>query len=243
MMEFVNLGDATLAAQYVAIEMFRTIQKQSEPKLGLATGGTMEPVYKSLVQLIEHNPIDLSALKTFNLDEYYGLDKDHPQSYLYFMKHHLFNHIDITENQYYFPDNNAVNLEADNQAYDQLVKSPDGVHLQILGIGTNGHIGFNEPGTPFDSNTRLVQLTDETIQANARFFNHVEEVPTRAVTMGIKTIMSAERIILLAVGKKKQPIIHELYHMEIPDTDVPASVLLTHPDVLIVTDNEAAPQY
>lgn len=242
-MEFVNLGDATLAAQYVAIEMFRTIQKQSEPKLGLATGGTMEPVYKSLVQLIEHNPIDLSALKTFNLDEYYGLDKDHPQSYLYFMKHHLFNHIDITENQYYFPDNNAVNLEADNQAYDQLVKSPDGVHLQILGIGTNGHIGFNEPGTPFDSNTRLVQLTDETIQANARFFNHVEEVPTRAVTMGIKTIMSAERIILLAVGKKKQPIIHELYHMEIPDTDVPASVLLTHPDVLIVTDNEAAPQY
>lgn len=241
-MEFVNLGDATLAAQYVAIEMFRTIQKQSEPKLGLATGGTMEPVYKSLVQLIEHNPIDLSALKTFNLDEYYGLDKDHPQSYLYFMKHHLFNHIDITENQYYFPDNNAVNLEADNQAYDQLVKSPDGVHLQILGIGTNGHIGFNEPGTPFDSNTRLVQLTDETIQANARFFNHVEEVPTRAVTMGIKTIMSAERIILLAVGKKKQPIIHELYHMETPDTDVPASVLLTHPDVLIVTDNEAAPQ-
>lgn len=241
MMEFINLGNAKLAAQYAAIELFRTIQSNPQSKLGLATGGTMEPVYAELVKLIQTNPIDLSDIQTFNLDEYYELDRESTQSYLYYMKHHLFDHIDIQPEQYYFPDNDAENLDADNKAYDTLIMQNHPINLQLLGIGTNGHIGFNEPGTPFDSNTRMVDLTQETIEANARFFDSIEEVPTKAVTMGISTIMNSNRILMLATGEKKQPIMKQLYEMQYPDETVPASVLLNHPNVLVVTDNAASP--
>ncbi|WP_414051955.1 glucosamine-6-phosphate deaminase [Macrococcus animalis] len=240
-MDFINLGNAKLAAQYAAIELFRTIQSTPQSKLGLATGGTMEPVYAELVKLIQTNPIDLSDIQTFNLDEYYELDRESTQSYLYYMKHHLFDHIDIQPEQYYFPDNDAENLDADNKAYDTLIMQNHPINLQLLGIGTNGHIGFNEPGTPFDSNTRMVDLTQETIEANARFFDSIEEVPTKAVTMGINTILNSNRILMLATGEKKQPIIKQLYEMQYPDETVPASVLLNHPNVLVVTDNAASP--
>ncbi|WP_414047528.1 glucosamine-6-phosphate deaminase [Macrococcus equi] len=240
-MEFINLGKSTLAAEYVAIEIFRQIQKNKRSKLGLATGGTMEPVYADLVKLIQSNPLDLSEIQTFNLDEYFELDKESTQSYLYYMKHHLFNHIDIRDEQYYFPDNDAENLEEDNKAYDYMIMQDFPINLQILGIGTNGHIGFNEPGTPFDSGTRMVHLTEETITANARFFDSIEDVPTKAVTMGIRTIMKSNRIILLATGEKKKAIINKLFNMTYPDEAIPASVLLHHPDVLVVTDDAASP--
>lgn len=240
-MEFINLGNASLAAQYVAIELFREIKRNPHTKLGLATGGTMEPVYAALVKLIKSNPVNLSHLKTFNLDEYFELDKQSPQSYLYYMKHHLFNHIDIKPEQYYFPDNDRENLAQDNKAYDELIMKEHPINLQLLGIGTNGHIGFNEPGTSFTSNTRMVDLSEETIRANARFFDTIEQVPTQAVTMGITTIMQSDIIILLATGEKKQPIIQQLFDMKQPNEDIPASVLLNHPNVLIITDDEASP--
>lgn len=241
MMEFINLGNASLAAQYVAIELFREIKRNPHTKLGLATGGTMEPVYAELVKLLKSNPVDLSLIQTFNLDEYFELDKQSPKSYLYYMKHHLFDHIDIKPEQYYFPDNDRENLDEDNKAYDELIMKEHPIHLQLLGIGTNGHIGFNEPGTPFTSNTRMVDLSEETIRANARFFDTIDEVPTQAVTMGINTIMQSDRIILLATGEKKQSIIRQLYDMTQPNEEIPASVLLNHPNVLIITDNEASP--
>lgn len=241
MMDVINLGNASLAAQYVAIELFREIQRNPHTKLGLATGGTMQPVYAELVRLIKLNSIDLSHIQTFNLDEYFELDKQSPQSYLYYMKHHLFDHIDIKQNQYYFPDNDRENLDEDNKAYDELIMHEHPINLQLLGIGTNGHIGFNEPGTSFTSNTRMVDLSEETIRANARFFDAIGEVPKQAVTMGINTIMQSDRIILLATGAKKQPIIQQLFHMTQPDEEIPASVLLNHSNVLIVTDDEASP--
>ncbi|MGK0554687.1 glucosamine-6-phosphate deaminase [Macrococcus capreoli] len=240
-MEFINLGSTTLAAQYVAIELLRQIQSNKRSKLGLATGGTMEPVYAQLVQLIQSNPVDLSEIQTFNLDEYYELDTESKQSYLYYMKHHLFNHIDIRPEQYNFPNNDSVQLEADNEAYDRLIMQDHPINLQLLGIGTNGHIGFNEPGTPFDSNTRMVELTNETIQANARYFDSIEEVPTKAVTMGIRSIIKSHRIILLATGEKKKPIMKQLFQMKYPDEVIPASVLIHHPNVLVVTDDAASP--
>ncbi|UTH16484.1 glucosamine-6-phosphate deaminase [Macrococcus epidermidis] len=240
-MEFINLGNASLAAQYVAIELFREIKCNPHTKLGLATGGTMEPVYAELVRLLKSNPVDLSLIQTFNLDEYFELDKQSPKSYLYYMKHHLFDHIDIKPEQYYFPDNDRENLDEDNKAYDELIMKEHPIHLQLLGIGTNGHIGFNEPGTPFTSNTRMVDLSEETIRANARFFDTIDEVPTQAVTMGINTIMQSDRIILLATGEKKKSIIRQLYDMTQPNEAIPASVLLHHPNVLIITDNDASP--
>lgn len=241
MMEFINLGNASLAAQYVAIELFREIKCNPHTKLGLATGGTMEPVYAELVRLLKSNPVDLSLIQTFNLDEYFELDKQSPKSYLYYMKHHLFDHIDIKPEQYYFPDNDRENLDEDNKAYDELIMKEHPIHLQLLGIGTNGHIGFNEPGTPFTSNTRMVDLSEETIRANARFFDTIDEVPTQAVTMGINTIMQSDRVILLATGEKKKSIIRQLYDMTQPNEAIPASVLLHHPNVLIITDNDASP--
>ncbi|MFC6293504.1 glucosamine-6-phosphate deaminase [Macrococcus epidermidis] len=240
-MEFINLGNASLAAQYVAIELFREIKCNPHTKLGLATGGTMEPVYAELVRLLKSNPVDLSLIQTFNLDEYFELDKQSPKSYLYYMKYHLFDHIDIKPEQYYFPDNDRENLDEDNKAYDELIMKEHPIHLQLLGIGTNGHIGFNEPGTPFTSNTRMVDLSEETIRANARFFDTIDEVPTQAVTMGINTIMQSDRIILLATGEKKKSIIRQLYDMTQPNEAIPASVLLHHPNVLIITDNDASP--
>ncbi|MCG7419025.1 glucosamine-6-phosphate deaminase [Macrococcus epidermidis] len=240
-MEFINLGNASLAAQYVAIELFREIKCNPHTKLGLATGGTMEPVYAELVRLLKSNPVDLSLIQTFNLDEYFELDKQSPKSYLYYMKHHLFDHIDIKPEQYYFPDNDRENLDEDNKAYDELIMKEHPIHLQLLGIGTNGHIGFNEPGTPFTSNTRMVDLSEETIRANARFFDTIDEVPTQAVTMGINTIMQSDRVILLATGEKKKSIIRQLYDMTQPNEAIPASVLLHHPNVLIITDNDASP--
>lgn len=241
MMDFINLGNASLAAQYVAIELFREIKRNPYTKLGLATGGTMEPVYAELVKLLKSNPVDLSHIQTFNLDEYFELDKQSPQSYLYYMKHHLFDHIDIKQEQYYFPDNDRENLAEDNKAYDELILKEHPINLQLLGIGTNGHIGFNEPGTPFNSGTRMVNLSQETIRANSRFFDTIDEVPTQAVTMGINTIMQSDRIILLATGEKKLPIIQQLYDMTQPNENIPASVLLNHANVLIVTDHGASP--
>lgn len=240
-MEFINLGSERLAAEFVAIEILRTIKRTREAKLGLATGGTMEPVYAELIKLIHNNAIDVSQIQTFNLDEYYELDSENEQSYMHYMKKHLFDHIDIQPHQYYFPDNKGEHLELKNKQYDDLIMQGHPINLQLLGIGTNGHIGFNEPGTPFDSGTRKVDLSDTTIQANARFFNHINEVPTQAVTMGIKTIMQSERIILLATGEKKRAIIQQLFHMSQPDEAIPASVLLHHPNVLVITDNEASP--
>ncbi len=239
-MRFINLGSRQDASHYVAIEMFKEIHYNQCTLLGLATGGTMEDVYDKLVELLKLNHTDISCLETFNLDEYFMLDPNDPNSYMTYMKQHFFDKIGMQESQFHLPDNDEFDVEEDNEAYDRAIREKGPLHIQLLGIGENGHIGFNEPGAPFDSKTRLVDLTDTTIAANSRYFENQEDVPTKAISMGIDTILSAERIILLALGEKKAKIMAKLYEMNEPDEMIPASSLLKHKNVEFIMDDAAA---
>ncbi|TDM02326.1 glucosamine-6-phosphate deaminase [Macrococcus carouselicus] len=239
-MKFMNLGHRDHASRYVATEMFKEIHFNQCTLLGLATGGTMEEMYKELVYLLKVNRTDISCLETFNLDEYFNLDSNDPNSYMSYMKKHFFEPVGMNDSQFHLPDNDLTDVEEDNLRYDQAIREKGPLHIQLLGIGVNGHIGFNEPGTPFDSKTRVVELTEETIEANARFFKDKEDVPAKAVSMGIETILYSNRIIMLALGEKKAPIMAKLHQMTEPDIMIPASSLFSHSDVEIVMDDEAA---
>ncbi|KAA1039644.1 glucosamine-6-phosphate deaminase [Macrococcus equipercicus] len=239
-MRFINLGSRQDAAHYTAIEMFKEIHYNHCTLLGLATGGTMEEVYAKLVELLTLNHTDITCLETFNLDEYFMLDQNDPNSYMSYMRAHFFDKIGMQQSQFHLPDNDGIDVEEDNEAYDRAIREKGPLHLQLLGIGENGHIGFNEPGTPFDSKTRLVELTETTIAANSRYFDNEDDVPTKAISMGIDTILYSKRIILLALGEKKADIMAKLYAMSAPDESIPASSLLNHPNVEIVMDDAAA---
>lgn len=225
---------ATLVAQ----------RMKAKPRLvlGLATGATPIGLYQQLVAMSKRGEIDWSEVTTFNLDEYVGLTADHQQSYRYFMNIHLFDQVNIDRQRVYFPE------EERGEEYEQEIRKVGGVDLQVLGIGRNGHIGFNEPGSPFDSRTRVVDLTDTTIEDNARFFQRRvalqrtslrrEEVPKRAVTMGLATIMEAKEILLLASGAGKAAAVREMGDGEV-SIKTPASVLQGHEKVTIIMDSEA----
>ena len=196
--------------------------------LGLATGGTMVGVYEQLVNLIKINKLDLSNITTFNLDEYIGIDSDHPESYYTYMHDILFNHLSSwNEEKIHLPHGSANDLNSEVERYENLIDKEGPMDIQILGIGENGHIGFNEPGTSFDSLTSVVDLTESTIEANSRYFETKEEVPKQAISMGIQSILKAKRIILLAFGPKKAEAIQKLLSGEIT-TDLPASALYNH---------------
>jgi len=224
-----------LAAKMIA----DAIRAKPNIVLGLATGGTPEGCYKELVRMHKEEGLDFSQVVTFNLDEYVGLPPDHPQSYHYYMDVYLFNHVNIKRENTHIPDGMAKDLEKHCQEYEEMIKKAGGIDLQLLGIGRNGHIGFNEPGSPFDSRTRVVELTETTRRDNARFFKSIDEVPTHAVTMGLATIMEARKIILLASGENKADAIAKA--VEGPKTTmVPASILQDHPDCTFIIDKEAA---
>lgn len=216
----------------------RTIAAKPDAVLGLATGGTPIETYKELIQLHQARQLSFKQTKTINLDEYAGLDPEHENSYMTYMKRHLFDHIDIPDDQYFLPNGNAAHLEKECLRYDQLIEDVGGIDLQLLGIGQNGHIGFNEPGTPFNSKTHVVQLDENTRQANARYFSSIDEVPTHAITMGIASILSSKKILLLASGKSKAKVIQYLEQAEI-HPDFPASALKLHEDVTVLIDREA----
>jgi len=207
--------------------------------LGLATGSTPVGTYRELVKMHKEGIISFSRVTTINLDEYYGLDKDNEQSYHYFMRKHLFDHVDIKEENIHIPDGKAVDVEAECRRYESIIEAAGGIDLQLLGIGENGHIGFNEPGECFQPLTHLVELAENTIRANARFFSSIEEVPTRAISMGIKSILGAKKILLLANGEKKAEAIYKLVKGKVTPR-VPASVLQLHPDVTVLVDEKAA---
>lgn len=207
--------------------------------LGLATGSTPVGTYKELITLYDNGFIDFSEVGSFNLDEYFGLPKDNPQSYDYFMKSNLFNHINIDDDNIHIPDGMSDNVEKECANYEKKMKEAGGIDLQLLGIGRNGHIGFNEPSDHFEPNTHLVQLDDDTIQANARFFDSIDEVPTRAISMGVGSILKAKKILLLASGEGKADAIYDTVKGPITPK-VPASILQLHPDVTIIVDKEAA---
>ena len=206
--------------------------------LGLATGGTPEGVYKQLIDWYNKGDLDFSQVTSINLDEYVGLTHEHEQSYWYFMQKHFFEHINIRPDHIFVPDGANPDAHAVCRAYDQIIHRFGGIDLQLLGIGVDGHIGFNEPGAAFELGTHRVRLQDSTIQANKRFFASEKDVPIEAYTMGIKTIMQARKVLLIASGAAKARIMCEaLYGPVTPQ--VPASILQMHPDLTVVVDHEA----
>lgn len=206
--------------------------------LGLATGDTPLGMYKELIKLYNNKQIDFSEAKTFNLDEYYGIGKENNQSYYYYMMKNLFNHININKENINIPNGMASDIQEECLYYEKRIKEVGGIDIQVLGIGVNGHIGFNEPDVNFEAQTHLVNLDEKTIESNSRFFQSIEEVPTKAISMGIKTIMHAKKIILLANGVSKAEAIFQTVNGKI-SPEVPASILQLHQDVTIIVDKEA----
>ena len=206
--------------------------------LGLATGSTPVGMYRQLVNWYEKGDIDFSQVHTVNLDEYLGLAPDHDQSYRYFMQQNLFDHINVRPENTNVPNGLASDPEAECRRYNEVIAGLGGIDLQVLGMGHNGHIGFNEPGETFELGTHVVDLTENTIQANARFFASKDEVPRRAITMGIKAIMQARHILVVVSGEDKAEIVRRAFAG--PGTPlVPASILQMHPHLSLVGDEAA----
>ena len=207
--------------------------------LGLATGSTPLSMYERLVAVHRTVGLDFSEVTTFNLDEYIGMGPDNSQSYHYFMQEHFFKHINIKPENVHIPNGMAQDIIVEGERYEQLIAAKGGIDLQVLGIGQNAHIGFNEPDVKFAATTHKVELDEETILANSRFFNNVDEVPRYAISMGIKTIMMAEHVILLANGRNKARAVYKAVCGDVTP-EAPASILQLHRDVVVILDKEAA---
>lgn len=216
----------------IGFDLLKEAMDNGAKTLGLATGSTPVEFYNQIVK----SDLDFSDMTSVNLDEYVGLDGSDEQSYRYFMSKHLFNEKPFKEN--FLPNGKAADLEAETKAYDQIITEHP-IDFQILGIGRNGHIGFNEPGTSFEETTHVVDLQESTIKANARFFENEEDVPRQAISMGIASIMAAKSIVLMAYGESKAEAIKGMVEGEITE-DMPASILQKHADVVVIADEAAA---
>ena len=233
----VILGNNEELSRLIAEEFIKVVNAKPNAVLGLATGTSPLKVYANLAKANKEGRVSFKDVTTFNLDEYIGLEGTHNQSYRFFMNENLFNHIDINKERTHVLKGTGDYLAYANQ-YDELIKEAGGIDIQILGIGSDGHIAFNEPGTPFDSLTHVAELAESTIVDNSRLFNDISEVPTKAVTMGLRSIMNAKKIVLLATGKNKAKAIFNL--LKGPKTEeVPCSILQDHPDCTIYVDEEA----
>ncbi|WP_025725139.1 glucosamine-6-phosphate deaminase [Acholeplasma granularum] len=223
---------STVAEYYI-----NYINQKPNAILGLATGTTPIPLYKNLIQAYKNGRVSFKDITTFNLDEYIGLPQTHKESYYSFMRHQLFNHIDINLNNTHIPSGILEPNEAIKVYQSQLSKHQ--IDVQLLGIGSNGHIGFNEPGTSFESTTQITQLAESTIKDNSRMFDSIEEVPTKSITMGIKDIMMANQIIVIATGLNKADAVLKMIEGPVNES-LPASILQKHSNVLVFLDKEAA---
>lgn len=212
---------------------------KADSVLGLATGSTPIGTYEALRTLYAENKVDFSQVTSFNLDEYLGLGHEDDQSYYHFMHENLFKHVNMRQDHIHIPNGLAKDYEEECKNYEASIVSHGGIDLQILGIGHNGHIGFNEPNVEFEAKTHIVSLDADTIEANKRFFDSVDDVPKKAISMGIKTIMRSRRIILMASGEGKAEIISQLVKDDIKP-DLPASVLHLHENVIVLIDEAAA---
>ncbi len=223
-----------------AAEIFiDAIKEKPNIILGLATGSTPIGLYKELIRAHKEEGLDFSKVTSFNLDEYVGLSPDHPSSYGYYMREELFDHINIPKENAHVPNGKAENLEEYCKEYDEMIEKAGGIDIQLLGVGENGHIAFNEPDESLSIGTNIVKLTDNTIEVNSRFFDSIEEVPKTAISMGIGGILKAKKIVLLANGKKKAPVIKKLLNTDRVTTKFLVSFLLLHPDVTVIVDEEA----
>ena len=216
------------------------IRQKPDSVIGLATGSTPIGTYRELARMCKEEGLDFSKVVTFNLDEYCGLAPDDPQSYHHFMFQNLFNHINIQIENVHIPKGQTSDAKAYCREYDDKIKKCGGIDLQLLGIGVNGHIGFNEPSDELPVGTHITGLAEDTIKANARFFDSIEQVPTKSITMGIGTIMQAKKILLLASGKSKAKIMAKLLNDDSVSTKNPSSLLMLHRDATIIMDEEAA---
>lgn len=201
--------------------------------LGLATGSSPIGIYKRLIEDNKNGKLDFSTVTSVNLDEYVGLDGTNDQSYRYFMNTNLFDHVNIDKSKTFVPNGCAADLKAEGEAYDNMIKDLGGIDLQLLGIGLDGHIGFNEPDETFTAATHEVKLDESTIKANARFFKNEDEVPKTAITMGMMSIMQAKKVLLVANGAAKKDIVQKSFFGPI-DPKVPASILQLHPDTTVI---------
>lgn len=201
--------------------------------LGLATGSSPVGTYKELIRRNQEGDVDFSEITSVNLDEYEGLDGNDDQSYRYFMNANLFDHVNIDKSRTFVPNGKAADLVAEGAAYDERIKALGGIDLQLLGIGLDGHIGFNEPDAFFTKETHPVTLDESTIEANARFFASIDDVPRRAITMGMEGIMQAKKVLLIANGANKREIVEKAFNGPITP-EVPASILQLHPDLTVI---------
>jgi glucosamine-6-phosphate deaminase len=231
--------DYQAMSKKAALMVASQITLRPNSNLGLATGGTPLGMYDKLIEMYKKDEIDFSEVQSFNLDEYCGLKDDHPNSYHYYMYNNFFNEINIKKENVHIPNGRAEDFEQECRNYERSIKKVRGIDLQILGIGSNGHIGFNEPAESLNVATEVVNLTDETIEANSRYFDSIDEVPKKAISMGMATILKADRIILLASGENKAEAIQKTVSGKI-STEIPASLLQTHPEITILLDQEAA---
>ena len=221
-----------------AFLMAAQINAKPDSVLGLATGSTPVGVYRQLIQWYREDLLDFSRITTINLDEYRGLAAENDQSYRYFMNHNLFDHVNIRKECTYLPDGTEPDSKKACREYDAIIKGVGGIDLQILGLGRNGHIGFNEPGDYFEKTTHCVDLTESTIEANKRFFQKEEDVPRQAYTMGIQTIMGAGTILLLVSGEEKAEILRQVICGPVTPR-VPVSILQMHPRAVVIADEAA----
>ena len=217
-----------------AAAIFKAQLKQNKQSVfGMATGGTPEGFYKELVASFKAGEISFAEAKSFNLDEYVGIAPENKVSYHYYMDDNLFNHIDMKRENIHVPTGNTANVEKSASDYDAAIEAAGGIDIQLLGIGVNGHIGFNEPGASFEAGTNIVELTQSTREANKIYFDKLEDVPTHAITMGIRTIMQSKKVVLLISGASKQEAFDRLRSGEVTE-DFPASALHNHNDVVVI---------
>jgi len=225
--------------QAAAVLINAQLLKKPDSVLGLATGSTPVPTYKQLIHLYNQGVADFSQAVSYNLDEYVGIPVDHVCSYHRFMDDNLFNHVNMRREAIHVPDGLAEDLNAAGLQYDKDIEAAGGIDLQVLGIGRNGHIGFNEPGDAFINDCRVVDLTPDTIDANKRFFDSADDVPRQAVSLGIGSIMKAKQILLIATGKDKAHAVKMMLQDSVSPA-VPATILRVHPNVIVLIDKEAA---
>lgn len=238
-MKIITTDDYQLMSETAAELIIKKIKNDESAVLGLPTGRTPLGLYEKLIKACAEKKISFREVKTFNLDEYVGLAKTNPASFHAFMKNKFFDQIDIKPDNIFIPDGQADNLDEESDKYENLIKKAGGIDLLILGIGLDGHLGFNEPGSGFDSLTRIVDLKEQTRLTNAKYFAKPADVPYQAITMGLATIMDARKIILMAAGAEKSTVIKQALTGKI-DESVPASILQTHKNLTVILDHAAA---
>ncbi|MDN3019431.1 glucosamine-6-phosphate deaminase [Paenibacillus sp. BSR1-1] len=237
-MKLVKVKGHEEMSEFAANYILDKVKSNCQVKLGLATGGTPVRTYEMLIEDFRRNYTSYQNVSTYNLDEYVGIAPDDPNSYHSFMFKHLFDYINIPREKVYIPNGLSADIHQEASNYEYIIDQIGGVDLQLLGIGENGHIGFNEPGTPFDTETHIVTLTESTRRANSRYFESVDKVPEKAITMGIASILKSKEILLLASGESKAEAIYQMFTGE-SSIDCPASVLKNHPNAVVVADEKA----